>query len=118
MRYLKLLLSILSLIIVTLGHSQTIDVGDGVVVAHFNASWNEVNAVPWIEDINECNLVLVDISTNQEIMKRWEIIVVPTIVLFKDGEEIKRWQANVAFKIETDVKTVQEAVDEQNLSDF
>ena len=93
-------------------------IGDGVVIAHFNAEWNAANAVEWIGDIEECNIVKIDIATNPKAQQKHKIVVVPTIILFKDGEEVKRWQANVAFKIEEDIKVIQEAVDEQNLSDF
>ena len=46
------------------------------------------------------------------------LIVVPTLILFKDGEEVKRWQANVSFHLEEKLSDIQEEVDEQNLSDF
>jgi len=98
--------------------SQTINIGDGVVVAHFNAGWNDANSVAWIGDIEECNLVKVDIVAHPKMQAKHKIVVVPTIILFKDGEEIKRWQANVSFKIEETQQTIQEAVHEQNLSDF
>jgi hypothetical protein len=45
-------------------------------------------------------------------------VVVPTLILFKDGEEVKRWQAGIDFKIAETEDDIQEEVDEQNLSDF
>ena len=93
-------------------------ISDGVVLAHFNAGWNTANEVKWLGEIGECSIVKVDITTSPKIQARWKIVVVPTLILFKDGEEVKRWQANIEFKIVEEQKYIQEKVDEQNLSDF
>ena len=93
-------------------------IGDGVVLAHFNAGWNSANEVKWLGEIDECNIVKVDITTSPKIQTKHKIVVVPTIILFKDGEEVKRWQAGIDFKIAEEKKLIQEEVDEQNLSDF
>ena len=116
MKLFKLLLLPLFVLMSTNVFSQKI--GDGVVLAHFNAEWNSANEVTWLGDIEECNVVKIDIMKNPKLQTKHKIVVVPTLILFKDGEEVKRWQANVAFKIEEDIKVIQEAVDEQNLSDF
>ena len=93
-------------------------ISDGIVLAHFNAEWNEANEVSWLADIEECNVAKIDIVKYPKFQAKHKIVVVPTLILFKDGEEVKRWQANVAFKIEEEIDIIQEAVDEQNLSDF
>jgi thiol-disulfide isomerase/thioredoxin len=93
-------------------------IGDGVTIVHFNAQWNSANAVEWIDKVSECKVVKIDIAANPKAQQRHKIIVVPTLILFKDGEEIKRWQANVSFHLEEDLSEIQEEVDEQNLSDF
>ena len=118
MKHLKLILLILFLLTGMASISQTVRIGDGVVIAHFNAGWNDANSVLWIGDLEECNVVKVDIVAYKKMQTNHKIVVVPTIILFKDGEEIKRWQANVSFKIEDDIDVIQEAIDEQNLSDF
>jgi len=117
MKLLKLLAFIGMFLWCTSTNAQ-VKIGDGVVIAHFNAAWNATNAVPWIGDLEECNLVKIDIAKNPKMQANHKIVVVPTIILFKDGEEVKRWQANVSFKIEETQKTIQDAIDEQNMSDF
>jgi len=47
-----------------------------------------------------------------------KIVVVPTVVVFNDGEEVKRFQANIMMTMEASKDDVQEAVDEVLLSDF
>jgi thioredoxin-like negative regulator of GroEL len=93
-------------------------ISDGIVLAHFNAEWNKSNAVTWLDSLEDCNLAKIDIVKYPKFQAKHKIVVVPTLILFKDGEEVKRWQANVAFKIEEEIDIIQEAVDEQNLSDF
>jgi hypothetical protein len=117
MKYLKLTILAALLLLGTLTVNAQ-KIGDGVVVAHFNAEWNAANAVTCLGDLSECNVLKIDIMANPKFQTKHKIVVVPTIILFKDGEEIKRWQANVSFKIEEDADVIQDHVDEQNLSDF
>ena len=50
--------------------------------------------------------------------KEHQIIVVPTIVVFNNGEEVKRFQANIMMQMEATKDDVQEVVDEIIMSDF
>jgi hypothetical protein len=45
-------------------------------------------------------------------------VVVPTIVVFSEGEEVKRFQANIMMTMETTQDEVQDAIDEIILGDF
>ena len=46
------------------------------------------------------------------------LAVVPTVVVFNEGEEVKRFQANIMMTLEASQDDVQEAVDEVLMSDF
>ena len=50
--------------------------------------------------------------------KKYQIAIVPTIVIFKDGEEVKRFQADLSFKLLATRKEIQEEIDEILMSDF
>ena len=64
-------------------------------VKHFNAGWNEANGVDWIMDLEDCKTKsYVDIAKDVEAQKKCKIAVVPTIIRFKDGEEVARFQAD------------------------
>ena len=91
---------------------------DGICVVEFNADFNKQNSVPWIENISECNAVRVNISAEPEMQAEHKIVVVPTIIVFNEGEEIERFQANIMMTMETTEDEVQEVVDEIILSDF
>ena len=90
-----------------------------ITVKHFNAGWNEANGVDWIMDLEDCDTKgYVDIAKNPDIQKEHKIAVVPTIIIFKDGEEVARFQADLSFKIAATREEVQEEINEQLMSDF
>ena len=45
-------------------------------------------------------------------------MVVPTVIIFNEGEEVKRFQGNIMMQLEATQDEVQEAVDEIIMSDF
>ena len=90
-----------------------------IKVTHFNAGWNESNAVDWIMDLKDCKTKsYIDIAKNPDAQKKYKIAVVPTIIIFKDGEEVARFQADLSFKMLATREEVQEEIDEQLMSDF
>ena len=91
---------------------------DGIVVVEFNAAFNKQNSVDWIEKLNDCTTDRVDIATSPNLQAEHKIVVVPTIIVFNEGEEVKRFQANIMMQIDANRAEVQEAVDEIIMSDF
>ena len=88
-------------------------------VAQFNASWNSANEVPWVMDLEDCNTYsYTDIAKNPELAKKHRIAVIPTIIIFKDGEEVARFQADLSFKMLATREEVQEEINNQLMSDF
>ena len=90
----------------------------GLCVVEFNANFNSQNSVPWIEELVECDGRRVDIAVAPEQQKEHQIVVVPTIVIFNEGEEIKRYQANIMMELEVAQKDVQDYINEIIMSDF
>ena len=90
-----------------------------IEVIHFNAGWNKDNGVDWIMKLKDCDTKgYVDIAKNPDAQKKYKIAVVPTIIIFKDGEEVARFQADLSFKMVATKEEVQEEIDEQLMSDF
>jgi len=89
-----------------------------IVVTHFNAEWNDPNKVAYIGKLTDCDIVYVDIAKSPKLQEKHEIIIVPTVVIFKDGEEVKRFQADISFSMKATRKEMQEAIDELLMSDF
>jgi hypothetical protein len=89
-----------------------------ITVTHFNAEWNDANKVAWLSKLNDCDITKVDIVKQSKFQTKHKIVVVPTIIVFKDGEEVKRFQADVSFKMAATREEVQEYIDELIMSDF
>ena len=93
-------------------------VSSQVVVTEFNAEWNKSNGVEWLIELEDCEVTKVDIVKYPKFQKKHKIVVVPTIIIFKDGEEIKRFQADISFSMKATRKEIQEVINEQLMSDF
>lgn len=89
-----------------------------IVVTHFNAEWNNPNKVKYIGKLTDCDIVYVDIAKSPKLQAKHEIVVVPTVVIFKDGEEMKRFQADISFSMKATREDMQEVIDELIMSDF
>ena len=88
-------------------------------VTQFNAGWNSANEVPWVMNLEDCNTyAYVDIAKDTEAQTKHKIAVIPTIIIFKDGEEVARFQADLSFKMAATKEEVQEEIDNQLMSDF
>ena len=89
---------------------------EDICVVEFNAGWNEANSAKYLEKLTDCGVkrILIDKGDWQ---KKYGIIVVPTIIVF-NGEEVKRFQADLSFKMLATREDVQEVVDEIIMSDF
>ena len=105
----KFLLLIL-LFISSIGVSQ--DFSDGMVVVEFNASFNASNKVEWLPKLSDCEVQRVDIAADSRWASEYKIVVVPTLVIFNNNEESKRFQANIMMTMEATRKEVQDAIDE------
>ena len=55
---------------------------------------------------------------NAEIQNKYAIAIVPTIIVFDEGEEVKRFQADLSFKMAATRKEIQEYIDELIISKF
>jgi thiol-disulfide isomerase/thioredoxin len=104
---------LLILFILLAGH-----VSAQVTVTQYNAGWNGANDVKWLKDLEDCDITKVDIVKKPKQQKKHKIVVVPTIIVFKDGEEVKRFQADISFSMKATRKELQDIINEQLMSDF
>ena len=90
-----------------------------IEVKQFNAGWNSANDVSWIQKLSDCETIgYYDIGKDKEMQKEYKIAVVPTIIIFKDNEEVARFQADLSFKMIATKEEIQEEIDNQLMSDF
>ena len=88
-----------------------------VKVIHFNAGWNSANDVEWFDKLSDANKKTLSIDDG-DIQTKYSIAIVPTIIVFDDGEEVKRYQADLSFKMVATREEIQEYIDELIISKF
>jgi hypothetical protein len=91
---------------------------DGLCVAQFNAGFNDANKVTWVTELSDCDTKFIDIMVDGKAAATYKIVVVPTIVVYRDGEEVTRFQANIMMQMETEQKEIQNYIDELLMEDF
>ena len=90
-----------------------------IKVVQFNAGWNNVNDVNWVNSLKYCKTIsYIDVAANAKAQTKYKIAVVPTIIIFKDGEEVARFQADLSFRMVATKEEVQEEIDNILMSDF
>ena len=110
----KLLLALLFLPFISF--SQNIP-GEGLIVAEFNAPFSN-SKCEFLGDLDDCDVVKIDISKNTAAQGKYKIAVVPTLIIFYDGVEKGRFQANIMMKLEATQEEVQEKIEEIIMEDF
>ena len=121
----KYLVALLSFLLVTTNASKspfeekkTPLCDDGICVVQFNAKFNAANEVTWLNDLTDCSTATVDIMADPSLPQDYKIVVVPTILVLEDGEEVARFQANIMMTMEATREEVQESIDEIIMSKF
>ena len=89
-----------------------------IQVIQFNANWNNANSVTWLNKLSDCKTGQIDIVTDKASQAKYKIIVVPTIIVFNHGEEVKRYQANIMMQIDAKLEDIQTVVDETVMESF
>ncbi len=117
MKFIKLII-VMFMMLPLISFGQTLKLGSGVQVVHFNANWNSANDVKWVKGLSDCKIKSCDIATDTKAQNKWEIVVVPTIIIFNDGEEVKRFQADISFAMKATQEEVQEKIDEILMEGF
>ena len=100
--------------------SQTKFCKQEICVVEFNADWNKKNSVTWLDSLEDCGVIRVSIDENKITQQQKEdfgIVVVPTIIVF-NGEEVKRFQACLRFKMGATKEEVQATIDEIIMNKF
>tara|TARA_R110000824_G_scaffold50608_8_gene141167 strand:- start:704 stop:1078 length:375 start_codon:yes stop_codon:yes gene_type:complete len=116
--FLMYLLVLLCLFITGYSNGQTLKLGDDLTIVHFNAGWNSANNVKWVSSLNDVKIKRCDIATDTKSASKHEIIVVPTIIIFNHGKEIKRYQADISFSMKATKYQIQSKIDDILMESF
>ena len=111
------ILILLFMLICSSAKAQTYTCDEDICVVEFNASWNAGNNVEWLHKLSDVGTkrILIDKGDWQ---KDFSIVVTPTIIIFVNGKETKRYQANIMMEMEAKQSDVQDKIDEIIMEEF
>ena len=92
----------------------------GLVVVEFWATWNEANKVTILDewDTFDAKVYRVNIESFPKIQSDNNVVVLPTIIFYLDGDEAGRLQGNMKFQLETTKEELDRMVEELRGSKF
>ena len=86
----------------------------GLVVVEFWATWNEANKVSVIDECEtfDAKVYRLNIDLYPKIQTDNNVVILPTIIFYDDGEEVERLQGAMSFTLETTIDELDEIVEE------
>jgi len=91
-----------------------------IVVVEFWASWNEGNKVTLLEEWENFDVKIyrINIELYPGIQGDNDVVILPTIIFYDDGEEAERIQGDMSFSLKTTIEELDEIVEEILSSKF
>jgi len=80
-------------------------------LVHINAKFNSSNDWYGLQSIDKAKVYSGYIESNPSIKDRYTITKVPTLILYKDGEEVQRWEGGLDMKLHVTTREVQDIID-------
>ena len=85
-----------------------------LVVVEFYATWNEANKVTLLDEWENFDVKVyrINIDSYPKIQTENEVVILPTIIFYDEGEEVKRLQGDMSFTLKTTTKELDEIIEE------
>ena len=116
-------LFILCMMLVSMMFGQVRDLTDenfekatarNLVVVEFYATWNETNKVTILDewDTFDAKVYRVNIDLYPKIQSKNNVVILPTIIFYDEGEEVKRLQGDMSFTLKVTIEQLEEIIEE------
>ena len=97
-----------------------------IVVVEFWATWNEANKVSlldkWADDTFDAKVYRLNIDLYPKVQADNNVVILPTLIFYVDGEEVKRLQGDMSFTLKVTAeeldKIIEVIMDEINQNKF
>lgn len=91
-------------------------IGRGLVVVEFFSTWNEANKVIVLDtwDTFEAKVYRINIDLYPKVQAENEVVILPTIIFYLDGEEVERLQGDMSFTLKITTKELDRMVEDIN----
>ena len=93
-------------------------IAKGIIVVEFWAEWNKSNEVSFLGSLKDCNSYKLCIVNNSAVQKELSIMSIPTLIVFNNGVEEKRFMPTIMMQLSATKKEVQSVIDEITLNKF
>ena len=92
----------------------------GLVLVEFWAPWNAANKVTILDkwDTFDVKSYRLNIEEYPEIQSDNNVVILPTLIFYDDGEEVKRIQGDMSFSLTITIDELEEIVEEILSSKF
>ena len=80
-------------------------------LVHINAEFNKSNDWYGLNVVDGVKVYNGYLETNPAIKEKYNITKVPTLILYRDGKEIERWEGGLDMKLNVNPKDVQWEID-------
>ena len=86
----------------------------GLVVVEFWATWNVANKVTILDEWEtfDAKVYRLNIDLYPKIQSNNNVVILPTIIFFDDGEEVNRLQGDMSFSLKVTEKELEEIIEE------
>jgi thioredoxin 1 len=86
----------------------------GLVVVEFWAGWNEMNKVAILDewDTFDAKVYRLNIELFPQIQSDNNVVILPTIIFYDEGEEVKRLQGDMSFTLKVTTEQLDEIIEE------
>ena len=92
------------------------EIAQGISIVYFNAEWNETNCIldtlETISDYEQSKIYYVDTDNNLELKEEYRAKRIPMVILFQDGQIIKKWKGSLRNILDLDPEEIKEEIDE------
>ena len=91
-----------------------------IVVVEFYATWNEMNKVTLLDtcDTLDAKVYRINIDLYSDIQANNNVVILPTIIFYDEGEEVKRLQGDMSFTLKTSIEELDNIIEEILSSKF
>ena len=88
----------------------------GLVVVEFFSTWNEANKVIVLDtwDTFEAKVYRINIDLYPKIQSENDVVILPTLIFYLDGEEVERLQGDMSFTLKVTTKELDRMVEDIN----
>ena len=91
--------------------------GQNITTVHFNYKWNDNNTYRGLDRLRNTKVQYAFVEDQSDAIKK-SIKSVPTIIVFDEGIEVVRFEANIMMQLEATKKDIQAEIDKIMLEKF